>query len=107
MTFDWFQQLALDYNPSDVEFIEVPGMDGTKPDAQTTDHKKGSKSLLVVSNLGSVGRDAPARASITPINVYLYHRDAGKFVLYQSLELRQPDGGQIPPFSTHSAGLHK
>ena len=94
LSFEQHQTFPRDHNPSDVEFVRQPSL---APDGQ-------EKHLLVVSNLGR-GTAPPASPSATPINVYLFNRASGNFVLFQSLSIELLDGLQVPPFLSQSASL--
>jgi hypothetical protein len=94
LSFELHQTFPRDHNPSDVEFVQLPSL---APDGE-------EKHLLVVSNLGR-GTAPPASPSATPINVYLFNRASGNFVLFQSLSVELLDGLQVPPFLSQSASL--
>jgi len=96
MTFELHQTLSRESNPSDVEFIEQLPLSG--------DDASLSKNLLLVSNFGRKG-GAGASGSAMPISVYMFHRNTGKFLLYQGLTLAMPDGSLLPPFLTQSPPL--
>ena len=95
MTFELRQTLVRDWNPSDVKFVEQPGL----ASAATR-----NKHLLVVSNLGP-WPTAPSTLSATPVHMYLFDTKTGEFQWYQRLSFMLPNGREVPPFSTQSSSL--